>query len=203
MAAPNHGNVIRRRARCTTRVRAPCQQPRGSGRGRGAGCGGMCARVQARGCRHGTRTQLVHSRSRAQLTEAGPCWMVSMVTVSTECERLLSWFMSVAPTERFFLPTWRRPAQQAACWALVAGRACVSRTARMPLARTCGVHPIITCACHRRPRTSSTLRISGTLLTTNALRPLTYTPLSLWGGNDASRDSQFAAVVGAQLVCVQ
>jgi hypothetical protein len=31
--------------------------------------------------------------------------MVSMVMVKMECERDESWFMSVAPTERFFLPT--------------------------------------------------------------------------------------------------
>ncbi len=31
--------------------------------------------------------------------------MVSMVMVKIECERDESWFISVAPTERFFLPT--------------------------------------------------------------------------------------------------
>lgn len=39
-------------------------------------------------------------------TESGPCSMHSMVIVNTEWERLLSWFMRVAPTLLFFLPTW-------------------------------------------------------------------------------------------------
>lgn len=38
-------------------------------------------------------------------TDAGPCSMHSTVIVNTEWERLLSWFMSVAPTLRFFFPT--------------------------------------------------------------------------------------------------
>lgn len=32
--------------------------------------------------------------------------MVSMVMLNTECDLELSWFIRVAPTERFFLPTY-------------------------------------------------------------------------------------------------
>ena len=39
------------------------------------------------------------------LTAAAPCSTHSTVMEKTEWERLLSWFMSVAPTLRFFLPT--------------------------------------------------------------------------------------------------
>jgi hypothetical protein len=42
------------------------------------------------------------------LTDAGPCWIVSMVMLKTEWDRELSWFIRVAPTERFFLPTCTR-----------------------------------------------------------------------------------------------
>lgn len=47
----------------------------------------------------------MHACMCAPRTDVGPCWIVSTVMVKTECERELSWFMSVAPTERFFLPT--------------------------------------------------------------------------------------------------
>jgi hypothetical protein len=37
---------------------------------------------------------------------AGPLSLVSIVMVKIQCEREESWFISVAPTERFFLPTY-------------------------------------------------------------------------------------------------
>jgi hypothetical protein len=74
--------------------------------------GGWCHEP---GCLHvslllimGAAAAAAASAAAAALTDAGPCSIVSMVMVNTEWERELSWFIRVAPTERFFLPTCRK-----------------------------------------------------------------------------------------------
>ena len=171
-------------------------------RGRGPLCGrhkhafGTCQSGRAQG----SRVRAASEAHAAGLGEAagclpGSCCRVSMVMVRMLWERELSWFIRVAPTERFFLPTCRHRGSSRATHLLCADRQALlewhhpaSTTAPPALAdavAACMAHPLPATgapnadAATPASLTSSTLFISATLFTTNCMRSLTYTPLSV------------------------